>query len=1011
MNLASQFTIGLVFAFAFLAAFGLAQPEVLRPDDAFFADKIAPLLKKHCLSCHNPERSRGGLDLSTRDTTLTGGDKGPAVVAGDSAKSLLLHMIRGPQPKMPQKGTPLTADEISLFARWIDGGAAWPKGLTLADNVNKKAAESWWSFQPIAKPTQPTVKDKEWIKNEIDAFILATLEAKGMRPTREADATTLIRRMTFDLHGLPPTPNEVDEFVKAWDAAGAKREAVLAELVDRLLDSPRYGERWARLWLDLVHYADTHGYDKDKRRLWAWLFRDWVIRAFNTDMPYRRFIRNQVAGDVLFPGDPDGIIATGFVVAGPWDFVGQVELRESTVDKEKTRVLDRDDMVANTISTFCSMTAHCARCHDHKFDPISTKEYYQLQSVFAGVERGDRAVASKEMHALKTDLEAKRQAAQGKYDALTKKVANLASPELAKIDANIASVRHQLTRMPITVPNQFSPTNGYHSGIAKTPDAIKWVQIDLGKPTDITAIRLLPARPTDFPDSPGFGFPLRYKITLSDDEAFAKAETIVDHSRYDVANPGEQPVAVVVGKQARFVRVTANRLWKRTNDYVLALAEVQVYARNAKNAALGAKVSTLDSIEAGRWSTRHLVDDFTSRGKLVPSAEAHTRLAHEVQIHRVELERRKVFDSLIDAETRSEMIHLAKQLDIANAQLATLKDSMKVYAVMPITPRPIHVLARGDVERKGDLVQPGALRLLKGLDRHFTASREQKRPEGEGANRAALADWITDDANVLTWRSIVNRVWQYHFGRGIVDTPSDLGRNGSRPSHPELLDWLAHEFRDADSFKKLHRKIMLSATYRQASTHDAENAKKDADNRYLWRMNRQRLDAESIRDSVLAVSGKMDYTMYGPGYELFRFKDDHSPVYDHLDVNFINRPESQRRTVYRFVVRSVPNPFLEALDCADPNINVPVRNSTMTALQALTLLNNPFMVRQAEFFAERVKADAKTTAAQVETAYGLAFGRIPTALERTAMTAYVERHGLANACRLLFNANEFVFVD
>jgi hypothetical protein len=286
-----------------------------------------------------------------------------------------------------------------------------------------------------------------------------------------------------------------------------------------------------------------------------------------------------------------------------------------------------------------------------------------------------------------------------------------------------------------------------------------------------------------------------------------------------------------------------------------------------------------------------------------------------------------------------------------------------------------------------------------------------RRGAGEGARRAALADWIADDANVLTWRSIVNRVWQYHFGKGLVDTPNDFGRNGSRPSHPELLDYLASEFRSADSFKKLHRQILLSAVYRQASIHDSAGAKQDADNRLLWRMNRQRLDAESIRDSVLAISGKMDYKMYGPGYDLFRFKDDHSPIYDHLDVNFINRPESWRRTVYRFVVRSVPNPFLETLDCADPNINVPVRNTTMTALQALALLNTPFMVKQAEYFAERVRKMEKEPARQVDAAIRLAFGRPATEQERTALSTYIQRHGLASACRLLFNANEFMFVD
>jgi mono/diheme cytochrome c family protein len=1008
MNPAYRLSVGLVFSLLLLATIGLAQPDRPKVDEAFFATKIAPILKKNCLTCHNPAKARGGLDLSTQASTLAGGEKGPAITPGDSAQSLLAKMIRGPMPKMPRMADPLADADVELIRRWIDDGAAWPKDLALSEKTDKNKSGPWWSLQPIVKPAVPVVKDTAWAKTVIDRFILATLEANGLTPSAEAEAVTLIRRVTYDLHGLPPTPGEVDEFVAAWDAPNAKREDVWAQLIDRLLASPRYGERWARLWLDLVHYADTHGYDKDKRRLWAWLYRDWVIRAFNSDMPYRRFVRYQVAGDVLFPADPDGIIATGFVVAGPWDFVGQVELREGTVDKEKTRVLDRDDMVANTLSTFCSLTVHCARCHDHKFDPISTKEYYQLQAVFAGVERGDRAVTSKETQTLKAEFERNRTAATAKHDALVKKIAGLTSPELKKLDNKTAALLRMLERMPITQPDTPSPTNGYHSGIAKTADTTKWVQIDLGKPTQIIALRLIPARPTDFADSPGFGFPLRYKITLSDDENFAKAETLVDHTHADVPNPGAEPIAFRVGKHYRYVRVTATKLWPRTNDYVFALSEMQVFARNAKNAARGAKVTALDSIEAGRWGTRHLVDDFTSRGRLVADADAHVRLAHEVQVSQVEDERRGTFEKLIDADIRSELTHLGKEIATINDQLATLQTSMKAYAVVPIPPRPIHVLKRGDVEHKGDLALPGALSLLKGLE--FKTSRDRQRAD-EGARRAALADWIADDANVLTWRSIANRVWQYHFGKGLVDTPNDFGRNGSQPTHAALLDYLAGEFRDADSFKKLHRAILLSATYRQASTHRDANAKRDSDNRLLWRMNRQRLDAESVRDSVLAISGKMDYKMYGPGYELFRFKDDHSPVYDHLDVNYINRPESWRRTVYRFVVRSVPNPFLETLDCADPNINVPVRNTTMTALQALALLNNPFMVKQAEHFAERVKTLEKEPGKQIDAAYRLAFGRAPTEPERGAMRAYVERHGLANGCRLLFNANEFMFVD
>jgi mono/diheme cytochrome c family protein len=1006
MNPAYRLSLGVALSLAFVALLGLAQPVQQKADNAFFTSKVAPILKKNCLQCHNPAKARGGLDLSTRDTTLIGGDKGPAIVPGDSAKSLLAKMIRGPMPKMPQKGEPLSDADIELICRWIDDGALWPKDLALRDKP-KQQDGSWWSLLPIVKPAAPNVKDTAWAKNVIDRFILASLEAKGMTPSKEADRATLIRRVTFDLHGLPPTPEEIDAFVNDKSADAYER------LIDRLLASPRYGERWARLWLDLVHYADTHGYDKDKKRLWAWLYRDWVIRAFNSDMPYRRFIRYQVAGDALFPADPDGIIATGFVGAGPWDFVGQVELREGTVDKEKTRVLDRDDMVANTLSTFCSLTVHCARCHDHKFDPIPTKEYYQLQAVFAGVERGDRPVASRETQALKAELELKRNATAIRRDALLKKVAGLSSPELVKLDEQVASLRKQLADLPTVNAKIPSPSNGYHSGIVNTPDATKWVQVDLGETKLIDTVRLLPARPTDFADTPGFGFPLRYKITLSDDENFAKSMTIVDHTAADVPNPGDVPVSFPVAKKARFVRVTAQKLWKRTDDFVFALGELQVYSAAGKNVALGAKVTALDSIEGGRWSTRYLVDDFTSRHRLlgVNDAGLQKRLALEIDLHRAETTRRKLFDMLIDADTRGELVHAAKEIETFNAQLATLQSSMKVYAAMPIAPRPIHVLQRGDVERKGELAAPGGLSLLKGLDRHFEASRERKRPESEADRRAALANWIADDANVLTWRSIVNRVWQYHFGKGLVDTPNDFGRNGSRPTHPELLDYLAGEFRDADSFKKLHRMILLSATYRQASTHDAANAKRDADNRLLWRMNRQRLDAESIRDSVLAISGKMDFKMHGPGYELFRFKDDHSPIYDHLDVNYINRPESWRRTVYRFVVRSVPNPFLETLDCADPNINVPVRNSTMTALQALALLNNPFMVKQAEFFAERVQKAEKEPARQVDTAYRLAFGRPATEQERTAMSAYIQRHGLANACRLLFNANEFMFVD
>jgi hypothetical protein len=380
----------------------------------------------------------------------------------------------------------------------------------------------------------------------------------------------------------------------------------------------------------------------------------------------------------------------------------------------------------------------------------------------------------------------------------------------------------------------------------------------------------------------------------------------------------------------------------------------------------------------------------------------------QARVQELERARQAAVDALVDAGTRAELGRAEGELAALDGRLKALALGDLVYAPVPHAPRPVHVLHRGDVEQPRDEVGAGSLSCVPGLESEFRLPH----PEDEGSRRAALAEWLADPRNVLTWRSIVNRVWHYHFGRGIVDTPNDFGWNGSRPTHPELLDWLAVEFRDGGgSFKALHRLIVLSSTYRQASADDAAFARVDADNRYLWRMNRTRLDAEELRDTVLAVSGGLDLRMGGPGFEAFRFKDDHSPVYDHSAVEKINDPATWRRTVYRFTVRSVPNPFLECLDSADPNQPTPVRSTTITALQALALLNDPFMIRQSELFAGRLRRVSADPERQVEAAYRLAFGRPATVEEREALAGYAAKHGLANACLLLFNANEFVFVD
>ena len=748
--------------------------------------------------------------------------------------------------------------------------------------------------------------ESDWVRTPVDAFVLQKLREQQLEPSPMADRRRLIRRLTFDLHGLPPTPAQVDAFVN--DSRGDAYE----RLVDRLLDSPRYGERWARHWLDVVHYGETHGFDKDKLRRNSWPYRDWVIRSFQDDKPYARFVSEQLAGDVLYPGTADGVVALGFLAAGPWDFVGHVELREGTVDKAITRSLDRDDMVHTAMSSLVSTTAACARCHDHKFDPIPQRDYYRLQAVFAGVERADRL-----------------------YESVT-------------TDRYLTSS---------------AGTLGYHSAIADAPDTNKWVQVDLGEPRELDEILLYPSHEVfGGHPGPGFGFPVRFRIEVANDADFASATVIVDHSAADFTHPGDATQRVPCrGTRARFVRVTATRLFERTNDWIFALGELVVLADGVNVAAL-APVSALDSIEAsGAWGKGYLTDLAARRaGRMVYAATSSFRA-------------------------------------IGNF-------------VPAAEPRPVHLLARGDVRQPGDLVAAGALSGLSDLQHHFDLPADAD----EGQRRAALARWITDKDNPLTWRSIVNRVWQYHFGRGLVDTPNDFGRMGSLPTHPELLDWLAVWFRDGGgSFRQLHRLLVTSAVYRQSSASRASGdpaASLDAGNTLLWRMPRRRLEAEAIRDAMLAASGKLDLTMGGPSVRWFAFADDESPRYSYESFD-PDSPGAFRRSIYRHIVRSVPDPFLETLDCADASILTPTRYTTLSPLQALAMYNNRFVLRQAEHFADRLRKEAPSDRGRVTVACQLALGRAPRPDEVRIMVSHVERHGLASLCRLIFNLNEFVFLD
>ncbi len=945
-------------------------------DDTLFRTKVAPILERRCVSCHNDANAKGKLSLATPMALLKGGDSGPALEVGKPDESVLVEKIVGKKPEMPKSGEPLTADEIAAISEWIKSGANWPQGLVLKDR--KFDGGAWWSLQAIPARPVPATKTVGWARTPIDSFILAKLETQKLAPSPEADRRTLIRRLTFDLTGLPPTSQEINAFLA--DMAPNAYEKV----VDRLLASPAYGERWGRHWLDLAHYGDTHGYDKDKRRNNAWPYRDYVIDAFNRDLPYTRFVQEQLAGDVLFPDDPRGIVATGFIAAGPWDFVGNVELREGTVDKEKTRLIDRDDMVTTAMSTFASMTVHCARCHDHKFDPIPQGDYYQLQAVFAGVERGDRAYEDAAIRTRRTQINDRIAAAQAKREKL---IASISDPALRnEIQAALAP------------KEATSPTNGYHSGIEAVPDKTKWVQVDLGRPTRLDQVRLVPARPVDFPDTPGFGFPELYRVELADEPTFQKPRVALIQST-PAPNPGDQPVIIDITDKtpARYIRITANRLWLRTNDYIFALGELQAFAEG-KNVAAAAEVTAFDSIEAGRWSRKNLVDGYDSRKPMGTMAEgsieARIRLRLPQAVASTDIQR------LVDGLTQVE-----REIADAEKDRQSLPPSQLVYAALPRQPRAIAVLNRGDVEQRRQEVSPGALSCISEIPAIFGPTNLD-----EGARRAALARWVTHPANPLTWRSIVNRVWQYHFGRGLVDTPSDFGRNGSKPTHSELLDWLALHFRDSGgSFKSLHRLIVTSAVYRQTSGDRAAADAIDADNRLLWRMNRSRLDAEEVRDSVLFVSGSLDRARGGPGFEPFRFKDDHSPIYDHEDLSRALAADCRKRSIYRFTVRSVPHPFLDCMDAADPNINVPVRSTTITALQALALWNDPFMLAQANAMVQ--KNGGGTIDEQVARAVMTALGRPPRPDEAKSLAELARKRGMTTVCRLLFNTNEFLFID
>jgi Protein of unknown function (DUF1553)/Protein of unknown function (DUF1549)/Planctomycete cytochrome C len=729
-------------------AFSAESPE--------FDRKVAPILARRCLDCHSGPAPKGQLDLSTRSSALRGGENGLAIVAGKLDESALWARIAADE--MPPQ-SPLSQSEKSALRAWIAGGAVWgtdpidPYQVTTA----RRAGRDWWSLQPVHRPDPPIVKNGAWARGPIDAFVLEKLEANGLAPAPEADRRALIRRLSFDLTGLPPTLHDVDAFSSDHSLDTYER------LVDRYLASPQYGVRWARWWLDLARYGESNGFEFDEYRYGAWRYRDWVVDALNHDRPYDDFARLQLAGDVLRPDDPRAVEATGFLVAGAFDTAGQNQ--QSLAMKAVVRGDELEDVIGTVGQTFLGLTLNCARCHDHKFDPIRQVEYYQVASALDGVRHGER--------------------------------------DLAEIDSDTIARKKQL----------------------------------------------------------------------------------------------EQFVA-----------------------------------------------------------------------------------------------RLKVIDAIAIKHLRS-----------------VIDQPRKAYVVVPRQAGVTHVQIRGNPNQPGEVVTAAGLSAIAGLSADFGLTPDAP----EAHRRLRLADWVSSPRNPLFSRVVVNRLWQAHFGTGLVETSSDLGFNGGRPSHPELLDWMASELvAHGWSLKAMHRLIVTSATYRQSSRSDPQALRLDAGDRLLWRKAPTRLEAEMVRDALLSISGKLDTKLGGPSFRdeaIVQATGTPAILYTAVDPGL---PGLDRRTLYRVWARGGRSPFLDIFDCPDPSTTAPRRAATTTPLQALSLMNNALVLHLSDVMAARLASEAGSDSGrQVERAYRLAFGRRPEPPERAQAVRVVEQFGLAALARAIFNCNEFLYLD
>jgi hypothetical protein len=904
------------------------------------------LLAEKCYSCHSVEKgkTKGGLALDTRAGWQTGGDGGPAIKPGKPDESLLIQAVRygDPDLQMPpkDKGGRLTDAEIASLEKWVRDGAPDPREPQVRiGGMTADEAKTWWAFQPVASPKPP--RDG----NPVDAFIGVRLAGQKLAPAPLADARTLVRRMTFDLTGLPPTPEEVSEFEKA---AAADRDAAVKSLVDRLLSSPHYGEQWGRHWLDVVRYADSldaRGYDKDGDILDAWRYRDWVVNAFNRDLPYDQFIRQQIAGDLLAAPpakfDPQLVIATGLYAIGNWG--------NGDADKEKLHTDIVDDQIDVTGRAFLGLTLSCARCHDHKFDPLTMRDYYGVAGFF---------FSSRILARFQSKGEGEKLMRIALLSPEDKARRDEAQKRLKEIDAELAAGLQPLTEVKRDIEGKpglhaWHPKSADLPGLVinTRPDDVSFITIKLSG----RAISLHPAQRT--PISAIWHSPIAGKVDVKVKLRDADGNC-GNGIEWEVRRGGEKIAggALDNGAATEFatekVEVTKGSLLQlvirpRGTDHTCDSTQTEFIIRSEDATVWDLRDSLVSGAEQGQdniwW--------------ICAGEGAQLGVGSEVK-------------ALLDRE------RAALNEEIARAEFAQGLQDGGIPATIWDGFHDAKIHERGRYDRLGEVVPRSFPALL---------TREQPAVK-EGSGRRELAQWVASADNPLTARVIVNRIWQHHFGEGLVRTENNFGKLGERPVHPELLDWIAAEFvKSGWSVKHVHRLILSSAVYQRASGPASET---DPDNLYIAHQNRRRLSAEELRDAMLFVTGELDRTTGGKA-----------------------KPDLKiaRRTMYVASIRSDRSDYKALFDGADSTGVVEQRTESTVAPQALFLMNHPFVLDRARALADRATKEAAPINTRTEWLTQALYQRPPNELESKLAASQPDKWEAF--CQALLCTNEFIYVD